>query len=272
VRRRLVLAICLLFSLPAVRGFAADAPTFDAHIHYNADACKQYSPQQVIDILKRSGVERALVSSTPNDGTRELHKLDPARIVAELRPYRQAGDSASWYRDPDVVEFLMQELKRGIYRSIGEFHLHAGQTDTPVVRRVVALAVERRLPLHAHCDDGAIRELFAIDPTLTILWAHAGMSAGAQTVEQLLDRYPSLWVELSLRSGDVAPGGKLDPRWRQLFLKHPQRFLVGTDTWTTSRWEEVGSENRVARAWLAQLPDEVARNIAYLNAQRLFPK
>jgi hypothetical protein len=262
----------ILTALLGTGAHAGDLPIFDAHIHYNAEARGQYSPQKVIEILNRAGVERALVSSTPNDGTRELHALHPSRIVAELRPYRKQGDSGTWFRDPTVPDFLAQELKRGIYRAIGEFHLHTGETDTPVVRRVVQLAVEHRIPLHAHSDDGAIRELFAIDPKVKILWAHAGMSAGPETVRKLLDQYPALWVELSMRTGDVAPGGKLAPAWREVFLRHPDRFMVGTDTWTTSRWEEVEAENRLVHAWLAQLPHEIALKISLSNARRLFPK
>ena len=262
----------LVFSLLAAAGVhAAEPRIFDAHIHYNAEAQAIYPPQKVIEILDRAGVERALVSSTPNDGTRRLREVAPSRIVSELRPYRKAGDSASWYRDPEVADFLAQELKRGIYRAIGEFHLSAGQTDTPTVKHTVKLAVEHGIPLHAHSDDVAIRDLFAIDPKVNILWAHAGMSAPAQTVRKMLDQYPALWVELSMRAGDVAPGGKLDAAWRELFLRHPDRFLVGTDTWTPSRWDDVQSENDFARAWLAQLPREVAEKIATGNARRLFP-
>ncbi len=248
------------------------SPVFDGHIHYSADARNAYSVDQIIAILKRAGIERALVSSTPNDGTITLHAKDPARIVPELRPYRNRDDMGSWYRDPNIATFIETELKRGIYRSIGEFHLHAGQTDTPVVRRVVAAAVERGIPLHAHSDDGAVHELFAIDPKVKIIWAHAGMSSPPATIRTLLDRHATLWVELSLRGSDIAPGGRLDSAWRELFVHHSDRFIIGTDTWVTSRWEQVESENRLARAWLAQLPADIAEKIAFRNAAQLFPK
>jgi hypothetical protein len=270
--RHRILRFLFLFSSFIAAARAGDLPIFDAHIHYNADARAQYSAQRAIDILNRAGVERALVSSTPNDGTRELYRLQPDRVVPELRPYRRPGDAASWYRDADTPEFLARELKRGIYRGIGEFHLHARQTDTPVVKRVVALAVERNIPLHVHSDDTAVRELFAIDPKVKILWAHAGISADAAKVAEMLDRYPALWVELSLRSGDVAPGGTLDRDWRALFLKYPDKFLLGTDTWTPSRWDELESEHRIVHAWLQQLPQEIALKLAFRNARQLFPK
>jgi hypothetical protein len=78
-------------------------------------------------------------------------------------------------------------------------------------------------------------------------------------------------VDLALRNGDIAPGGALDPGWRALFLRHPDRFLAGTDTWVTSRWEALPGSVTDVRAYLKQLPPDVAEKIAYKNAERLFP-
>ena len=114
--------------------------------------------------------------------------------------------------------------------------------------------------------------LFALEPRLRILWAHAGMSSGPEAVGALLDRYPSLSVELALRNRDVAPGGVLDPAWRALFLRHPDRFMVGTDTWVTSRWEALPGSVDDVRRYLGQLPQGVAEALAWKNAERLFPK
>jgi predicted TIM-barrel fold metal-dependent hydrolase len=86
----------------------------------------------------------------------------------------------------------------------------------------------------------------------------------------MVGRFPTLWVELALRT-DVASGGTLDPEWRALFLRHPDRFMVGTDTWVTSRWDTLVDGMRAVQAWLAQLPRGVAEQIAYRNAERLFP-
>jgi hypothetical protein len=113
--------------------------------------------------------------------------------------------------------------------------------------------------------------LLARYPQVRFLWAHAGMSATAAAVERLLVQSSNLWVELSLR-GDAAPGGTLDAAWRALFLRFPERFLVGTDTWMTSRWQMVADGMRHTRHWLGQLPREVAEQLAFRNAERLFGK
>jgi predicted TIM-barrel fold metal-dependent hydrolase len=114
-----------------------------------------------------------------------------------------------------------------------------------------------------------VEKLLQRYPQVKILWAHAGMSASAATVSGLLDRFPNLWVESAVRT-DIAPGGTLDHKWRAVFLRHPDRFMVGTDTWVTARWETLVQGMQVVRGWLGELPREVAEQIAHRNAERLF--
>jgi hypothetical protein len=94
------------------------------------------------------------------------------------------------------------------------------------------------------------------------------MGAGPAEVGRLIRVSTRLLVELALRS-DVAPGGQLDPGWRDLFLRHPDRFMVGTDTWVPSRWVGYVDVQTDTRAWLRQLPPDVARRVATENAESL---
>jgi hypothetical protein len=97
------------------------------------------------------------------------------------------------------------------------------------------------------------------------------MSSSAQAVGALMDKHASLWADLSYRYGDVAPGGTLDPAWRALLIRHADRFMLGSDTWTTQRWEQVVAMATEARRFLQQLPPDVADKIASKNIERLFP-
>jgi hypothetical protein len=264
--------LILLAALLALAGpgWGAELPIFDAHIHYSQPDWDPLPPERALHILRRAGVRRALVSSTPDDGTLKLFDRDPALVVPFLRPYRTRADMTGWPRDPGVAAWVEQRLPRSIYRGFGEFHLAAADADAPVVRRLAELAGPRGLFLHAHADAAAVERLLTLYPAVRVLWAHAGISASAATVGQLLDRFPTLWVELSLR-GDVAPAGTLDPEWRALFVRHPDRFLVGTDTWTTSRWDVLPQWLHQVRQWLGQLPREVAERLAWRTGERLFP-
>lgn len=242
---------------------------FDAHVHYSADARQRFTIDDVLAILREAGVRRALVSSTPDDGTLALYERAPEIVIPILRPYRAPGEIGTWTRDGTVVAYLNSRYRQGVHRGIGEFHLSPGEADLPVVRQVVALAVREDLVLHAHADARAVEELLRIDGRARVLWAHAGLGESAATVGALIDRHPRLLVELALRS-DVAPDGRLDPEWRALFLRHPDRFMYGTDTWVPERWNALVDSAESARIWLRELPQDVARAIAFGNAERVF--
>ncbi len=263
----LVLTLALLASASRPAG-ASDLPIFDTHLHYSRNSWDQYAPEAVLAILDRAGIRRAFVSSTPDDGTLRRHQAAPDRIVPVLPPYREAGDMGSWHADSSVIAYLDERLRQGVHRGIGEFHLSGGEARSAVVRQVADLARRRGLFLHCHCDAEAVEILLGLGADLRILWAHAGMSLSPDVGGRLVSRHPNLTVELALRS-DVAPGGRLDRCWRALFLRHPDRFMVGTDTWIPSRWAELPAVQDATRTWLRQLPPDVAGRIAWGNAERL---
>jgi hypothetical protein len=244
---------------------------FDTHVHYSQDAWGAYNPEAILEILAAAKVERALVSSTPDDGTLKLYEIDPQRIVPILRPYRSREDMANWYQDAEMLVYVEQRLKQGIYRGIGEFHLDdVREVDAPQIKRIVALAIERDIPLHVHSGPAPVRALFALDARVKILWAHAGMNASPAMIGELLERFPGLTTEVSLRAADISSDGRLDPAWRELLLRHADKVMVGTDTWATFRWPEYAELVEQHRRWLAQLPPDVAEKIAYRNATRQF--
>ena len=246
-------------------------PIFDTHVHYSRGAWAPYPPAKILETLEEAGVPRALVSSTPDDGTLKLHAAAPERVVPILRPYRDRTDMADWFRNPAVLDYVVARLDRGLHRGIGEFHLwNAAEANTPQMRELTALALSRGLILHIHAGASPIRALFELEPNLKILWAHAGMGAPPEVVGELLDRHAGLWTELSFRAEDVAPGGDLDPAWRDLLLRHTDRFMIGTDTYIAPRWDEYWALIEQHRDWLGQLPTAAARAIAHGNAVRLF--
>lgn len=84
----------------------------------------------------------------------------------------------------------------------------------------------------------------------------------------MLRRYQHLWPELSSRD-DVTVDRRLVSDWRELLMEFPERFMIGTDTHAADRWNVIGSHAASVRAWLAELPAEVAERIAYRNGETL---
>ena len=262
---RVLAAVLLLFAAFAAR--PAELRIFDAHVHYSHDAWEVLPPQAAIAILRKAGVKRALVSSSGDDGQQRLAAAAPELIVTELRPYRSRGDVGTWFRDETVPAYLEERLKQHRYAGIGEFHLYGADAELPVPRRMVQLAKQYGLLLHAHSDADAVERLFRQWPEARILWAHSGFDR-PERVREMLRKHANLWCDLAFRT-EHGSGGKVDPEWRKAFLEFPGRFLVGTDTYTPERWHYITEHANWSRAWLADLPAEVAERIAYKNGEAL---
>lgn len=262
------LAAALVSGLLAFAVHAEELPIFDAHLHYSHDAWDLLPVEDVIALLRQAGVRRALVSSSDDAGQQRLHAAAPDLIVPSLRPYRRRGETGTWMRDETVIDYLEQRLAQHRYVALGEFHLFGADADLPVPRRMVQLARQHGLFLHAHADAEAVERLFRQWPQARILWAHAGFDR-PERVRAMLRKYPNLWCDLAFRT-DHGSGGKIDPEWRAAFLEFPDRFLVGTDTFTPERWHYVPGHAQWSRAWLARLPRTVAERIAWKNGERLF--
>jgi hypothetical protein len=270
LRLRVPLAVTLAVLALASGGrlAAAELPIFDAHLHYSHDAWDVVPPAQAIAILRKAGVKRALISSSGDDGQQRLLALAPDLVITELRPYRSRGEIGSWFRDESVIPYLEDRLKRHRYAGIGEFHLYGADADLPVPRRMVQLARQHRLFLHAHSDVEAVERLFKQWPEARILWAHSGFDR-PEKVREMLRKHKNLWCDLAFRT-DHASGGKVDPAWRAAFLEFPDRFMVGTDSFTPERWHYIGEHANWSRQWLADLPREVAERIAWKNGDTIF--
>ena len=257
---------------PQAGAAGADLPLFDAHIHYSHDAWSLVPPAHAVALLRQAGLRGAMVSSSDDQGTQMLLAEAaaaglPGLIVPVLRPYRSRGEIGSWMRDDSVLRYLEARLGQHRYAGIGEFHLYGDDADLPVPRRMVALARENHLLLHAHSDIAAVDRLFDQWPEARILWAHSGFDR-PDVVRGLLRRHPRLWADLAFRS-DHASGGGVNPAWREAFNEFPARFVLGTDTFTPERWHYIGEHARSSRAWLADLPPALAERIAWRNAEAL---
>lgn len=249
-----------------------DLPLFDAHIHYKEPAWDQYPVQSIIEMMDRNGVAMGLVSSTPDEGTIMLWEYAPNRIVPELRPYHGQAGSSNWAKAPDMEKYLEERLAAYPHEGIGEFHIHRlDQLDEPLFRKVIDMAKACDIFLHVHSGPEPIRWLYGLDPDVKIIWAHAGLGERAGAVFELLNDYPELIADTSLREYAIlGSGDDLDPEWRKIIMTFQDRLMIGSDTWVNGQWADYDAIMASNRAWLAKLPRDVAEKIAYRNAERLF--
>ena len=247
-------------------------PIFDMHIHYAHNAFDIVAAPQLIDHMRKAGLSRALLSGAMapgniEDGAQKLFALAPDLIVPSLRPYRKFEDLQTWYKDPEILRELEARLKKYRYAAIGEFHLYGDNADTPIMRRIVQLAKQYNLLLHAHSDRDAVERLIKHDPQVRILWAHGGFST-PEIIGEMLSKNKNLWSDLAYRT-DMGTNGQVNPQWAELIQRFPDRFMVGTDTFTPERLLYIGEHADYSRGWLAGLPRALAERVAFRNADAL---
>lgn len=249
---------------------AGASPLFDVHLHYTQADAEHLSPGQVIERLKASNVERAVVIGQPPELAVRLYREDPGRIVPFLGVYRSRADKTRWMRDETLPERVSKALAEERWRGIGELHIFAENRHSPVFRRLIRLAREHNLIMMLHADPAVIDALYELAPEQPVIWAHAGAYPFPPLLEDYLERYPALYIDLSVRNERIAPQGELSGQWFNLFERHSDRILLGVDTFSTNRWREFDRVVAATRYWLEQLPPDTAENLAYRNARRLF--
>ena len=275
------LVITLCGPVPAARAADYAGPLIDAHSHLpNPTAIDAY-----VEAMKRHDVRRVLLL-----GVGGVQKDDPAWIAAAARKYPDRVLPGAPVSDPTAADAgarLEAALGRGKAHAIGEVHLRQlsrkidRDPTTPGFAQVLDVAAKHGLPVvvHDELDDKAAEALgkaLAAHPRTTIVLAHAGEATPAR-LEPLLVRHPNLMVDLSGMHFQRTPAlatetGPLDPAWKALVEKMPDRFLMGVDVWAARLFERAMLDRLMkwTRRILGELSPAVAERVAYGNAAKLY--
>ena len=242
--------LALAFILEAGIVSSQNAPIVDAHIHYSHDTwseCRRPTHQGPAGC----GREKALVSSSSDDGTQMLLKEAPDLIVPVLRPYRRRGEISTWVRDPTIIAHVEGRLEANTTRHWRVPCIRRGcrsARDAPLVE----LAKERKIFLHAHSDPRCGAHLKQ-DPGARVLWAHSGFDQ-PDNVRAMLAKHKSCGqpcVPQRLRAWS-----KLDPRgvsWCSTF-----RIVSWLDRYAFAGALVLRRAHaEFSRKWLADLPSEL---------------
>ena len=151
----------------------------------------------------------------------------------------------------------------------------------PAFGKILEVAARRGLPVVVHFEltdaaAAALDKALAAHRKATLVLAHAGEGPPAR-VEGLLTRNPNLVVDLSGMHFQRKPAlasetGPLDPSWKVLIEKFPDRFLMGVDVWAPRLFEPAMLDRLFTwtRRVLGELPPGVAERVGYKNAAALF--
>ena len=231
---------------------------------------QDYDPAAVLVLLDQAGVRRGvrLEHTRRRDGASSTRRRRTASFRCCARIARR-GSSRTWHQDPTVVPYLEQRLARPIYRGIGEFHLTGSDARAPVVRQVAELAARHGLFLHCHCDaeavedsrSGSRRESGCSGPTPA--WARGRTRWGVSSEPRRSSSWSSRSARTWRREGSWTRGGGTSS------CAIPTASWWGPTPGFASRWASYVDVQAAARAWLRQLPPDLARRLASENAESL---
>ena len=279
---RLIVSLLAIITL-AAPALAADyaGPLIDAHSHVSsAGAIDAY-----VAAMKRHDVRRVILL-----GVGGVQKDDPAWIAAAARKHPGRVLAAIPVPDPTAVDAAARieaALARGRAHAIGEIHVRQvsrkidRDPSGPAFAKLLEVAAKHGLPVVVHDDlddkaAAALSRALAGHLRATIVLAHAGEAAPAR-IEPLLARHPNLIVDLSGMHFQRTPAlasetGPLDPAWKALIEKMPDRFVMGIDVWAPRLFEPAMLDRLMkwTRRILGELSPAVAEQVAYKNAVRIY--
>jgi predicted TIM-barrel fold metal-dependent hydrolase len=283
VRGALVFALVLILAAPLAAGAQApyQGPLIDAHSHLpNLQVLDAY-----VAAMKRHNVEKVLLL-----GVGGVQKQDVEWIAAAAKRYPDQILQGAPVPDPlgqGQPSRLDALLTSKQYRAAGEVHVRQEsrkidrRADDPAFVRVLDVAAKHGIPVVIHCEltveaASSLEAALQKHPKAVIVVAHAGAS-DPTIIAGLLTRNPNLVADLSgmhyQRNPRLASEkGPLDPAWKALIEKFPDRFLMGIDVWAPRLFDPATLDRLMAwtRRVLGELPPEVAQKVAYRNAARLF--
>jgi hypothetical protein len=227
----------------------------------------------------------ALAERVLDDGARGFGEMAALHFsLAEGHKFMQT--------DPDHPLFLALAEVAGRRDVVIDLHLD------PIAGTMPLAAGLKSPPNPKSVDDNvkALERLLAHDRKAKIVWAHGGMDPfGAMTpqlVGKLMDAHPNLYMSLRVAPPPMSatPLGLrirnklmnesgLDPAWLAVLRRHPDRFVLGTDSFFVVEGGTspvgafvAGNESKylATNYFLSSLPGDLARKIATENAARLY--
>jgi predicted TIM-barrel fold metal-dependent hydrolase len=273
----------LLLALASPAG-AADygGPLIDAHSHLpNAAAIDAY-----VAAMKRHKVVKVVLL-----GVGGAQKEDTIWLTAAAQKYPDLVVAGLPLPDPTTEAAASQlevQLSRGRPRVIGEIHLRQvgrrlidRDPNSPAFGKILDVAGKFGVPLVVHYEltsqaEAALDRALAAHRKTTVVLAHGGEGPPGR-LDRLLMRHPNLYADLSGMHFQRTPAlasetGPLDPGWKALIEKMPNRFLIGVDVWAARLFEPAMLDRLFSwtRRILGELRPEVADRVAHKNAAMLY--
>ena len=257
-------------------------PLIDAHSHVpNATTIDAY-----VAAMKRHNVVKVVLL-----GVGGQQKEDTAWLTAASKKYPDRVVAGLPLADPtseSAASQLELQLDRRKPRVIGEVHLRQvgrrlidRDPNSPTFGKILDVAAKFEVPIVIHYEltdaaETALDRALAAHRKSTIVLAHGG-EGPPRRLDRLLLRNPNLFVDLSGMHFQRTPAlasetGPLDPGWKALIEKMPDRFMIGVDVWAARLFEPAMLDRLFmwTRRIVGELRLDVAERVAHRNAAKLY--
>jgi predicted TIM-barrel fold metal-dependent hydrolase len=299
--------IALALSLAACASVpppAAQVRYIDAHSHILA----QMSAAEEVALLRASGISGAIIMH-PEMGPIDAMRAGNEGFIVPAVSLARLPQMPGLHLGPQAASVMAGLADRGEACGFGEIPTRimprTEPTDdlsllNPDRRAIYAAANARGLVVSLHIDitdakvEASVATIAQDYTRAKIVLAHSGWSAAPGVIARLMDRYPNVYGDLSVRldpagglqasalpANSLPPGngnsisilqadGTIQPAWQALMLRHADRFLFAMDMTEEQRPKYAGLLVTTARKALGTLGTAAENAIAHGNAERLY--
>ncbi len=275
-----VVSLCLVVVARPARADEYTGPIIDAHSHLSGPKVID----EYVDAMRRHNVRRVIML-----GVGGVQKEDPLWIAAASTKFPRSvvpGVPVPNPEAPDAASKLDADITRTKARIVGEIHVRQvsrkidRDPSSEAFTKILEVAARQLTPvvIHDELDDAAsarLEKALAGNRRATIILAHAGEATPAR-LDGLLQRHPNLFVDLSGMHFERTPSlatetGPINPAFKALIEKMPDRFLMGIDVWAPKLFqpEMLDRLMKWTRRILGELKPDVAERVAAKNAAGL---
>jgi predicted TIM-barrel fold metal-dependent hydrolase len=285
---------------PEEQAFAQKVPIADVHMHVYGRGGSQ--PAVLLPAIKRNnvrwggGVGNYLDEMAAKLGENYIGTAGQLEYFLIFRDYGPSG-----LIDPEnplllkLLEKAEIGFEKGTVKGFGELHTdnhndlgskiaRAIRADNPAMRKMFQLAsrYDGFVQIHVESSPQALEDILrlALDfPRANIVLSHCMPRSTPVQLAELFANRPNIYCEISAtgpvhdvngKGGRVFTKDGIDPRWKSLIVRFPDRFLLGTDPCCglENRYDDMVNELR--NHFLPALPVELQEKIAFKNAVQLF--
>lgn len=227
------------------------------------------------------------VQSLPAEQQRRIHPIICGFNGADCNAVEHVKRMVDWYpgfwqgigevmtRHDDLTALTYGDPARADNKALSSIFTFAGEHDLPVFLHSDIGSVWRREPIYLPEVENAVRD----HPQTRFIWCHAGISRRIEIptltvdIEQMLKKYPNLWVDVSwvvYENDLLGKDGKPESKWVALVEEFPDRFMIGTDK--VGHFADYPPEILKYYTFLDALRPETANRLARENLLSVLPK